>query len=522
MFTGRGMGRAACTAPDLPAGAPTAGAERQRRRRSPLRVLYRDDHLLRTGHLLTLSSLLTSAIGVLYWAVATRTYGPDIIGGSYAAVSAMTLLSGIGQFNLGNVLIRFTPSAGPRLRALVSTSYAAAALGALVAAAVFVLLVPAISPGLAFLHTPRLGAAFALGTAAYAVFALQDGVLTGLRKSGWIVVENGCFALAKIALIIVLARTALRGQGILLSWIGALAAAIFITNVFVFTRLIGRGGVRGPSQTGAPSRAHLPGRRYVAADYLGQLFWITAMSLPPIMILNRLGATQNAYFSLAFLIAHLLHMVGINMGLSLVVEAAWDPRRIERFRHMVKHTGILLTTCVAVLVAAAPLILRVFGTQYAQDGAGLLRLLALSGLPNLVVVAAVSVARARQRMRLVVVVYAAICILVLGLTAVLLPVMGVSGAGAAWLAALTLVAAALLWRRDLWLPRAAPAGCVTPQVTSLEPPAVPAGGVAWTFAGYFARRPLSQPDRLAANLRVRGNTYGAGVFPRRRRRPPEP
>jgi hypothetical protein len=31
--------------------------------------------------------------------------------------------------------------------------------------------------------------------------------------------------------------------------------------------------------------------------------------------------------------------------------------------------------------------------------------------------------------------------------------MGVDGAGVAWLAALTVVAAALLWRRDLWLPR---------------------------------------------------------------------
>lgn len=462
MFTRRWTGGEAGTGPDLPATAPTADAE-TRKRRSVLRVLYRDDHLLRTGHLLTLSSLLTSAIGLLYWAIATRAYGPETVGGSYAAVSAMTLLSGIGQFNLGNVLIRFAPSAGPRLLRLVCTSYGAAALGTLVAAAIFVLLVPAISPGLAFLHTPALGTAFALGAAAYAVFALQDGVLTGLRRSGWIVVENACFALAKIVLIVVFARTVLRGQGILLSWIGALVAAIFMTNAFVFTRLIGRGGVRGRSQVGVSARrAQLPGRGYVAADYLGQIFWIAAMSVPPIMVLNRLGATQNAYFSLAFLIAHLLHMISINMGLSLVVEAAWDPHRIERFQHMVKHTGILVTACVAVLVAAAPLILRVFGAQYARDGAGLLRLLALSALPNLVVVAAVSVARTRQRMRLVVVTYAAICVLVLGLTAVLLPVMGVSGAGAAWLAALTVVAAALLWRRDLWLPRPVPVSSIAP------------------------------------------------------------
>jgi O-antigen/teichoic acid export membrane protein/GT2 family glycosyltransferase len=428
------------------------------RLRYPLRALYRDDHLLRTGHLLTLSSLTTSVIGLLYWAVATRTYGAATVGASYAAVSAMTFIAAIGQFNLDAVLTRFVPSAGTRARRLVTSAYAAATLGALVVATAFVLLVPAISSGLAFLHAPALGAAFVLGTVAYAIFVLQDGALTGLRRPGWIVLENACFALAKIALIIFLARTALRPQGILLSWIIALVATIIVTNSFLYRR-INRPDrsdrAAGPLRAARPDPARSPGPKYIAADYTGQMFWMAAMSLPPIMVLDRLDAAQSAYFSLALLMAHMLFMVSINMGLSLVVEAARDPHRIDGFRRMLKHTGLLLAGCVAVLAAAAPLILRIFGPQYAQDGTVLLRLLALSALPNLVIVTAVSIARSEQRMRIVVVIYGSVSFLVLGLTEVLVPVMGISGAGAAWLIGLTVVAAALLVRRDLWLPHTA-------------------------------------------------------------------
>jgi len=428
-------------------------------RLKPLRPRQRrrGDQLLRTGHLLTLSSLATSAIGLLYWASATRTYGAATVGTSYAAVSALSFLAGIGQFNLGNVLIRFVPSAGSRLRRLVLGSYAAAALGTLVAATAFVLLIPAISPGLGFLRAPALAAAFVLGTVAYSVFTLQDGVLTGLRRPGWLLTENFGFAVLKVGLLVALAGTVLRTQGILLSWVAALVAAIAVTNAMLFARVIRRGRPRSvpPTVPAVPTvQTVSPRMRYIAADYAGELLWMATMSLPPILVLNLLGPEQGAYYGLAWLIAHTLYMVSINMGLSLMVETAREPGRIDRLRHMLKHTGLLLAGGVAVTVAAAPLILRVFGAGYAHGGSTLLRLMALSALPNLVIVAAVSIARTRQRMWLVVAVYATFCALVLGLTGVLTTVLGLAGAGVAWLTGTTVVAGVLLLRRDLWVPHA--------------------------------------------------------------------
>ncbi len=415
--------------------------------------LFGDNHLLRTGHLLTLSSTATSAIGLLYWAAATRLYGAAAVGTSYAVVSALSLLAGIGQLDLGNVLIRFVPAAGARLRRLVLGSYAVAALGALVAAALFALIAPSLLPGLAFLHSPALSTALIVGTVTYAIFVLQDGVLTGLRRPGWLLAENTLFAVVKVLLLFVFAGTALRTHGIVLSWTAALFAAVLATNGMLFTRIIRHDR---PQRASTARPVASPGIRYIAADYAGELFWMATMSLPPIIVLNLLGPEQNAYYALAWLITHTLHMVSINMGSSLVVELAREPGRIGLFRHMLKHTGLLLTGCVAAIVLGAPLILRIFGAQYVHGGTALLRLMAISALPVLVIVTAVSLARAQRRMRLVVTVYSTLCVLVLGLAVPLMRTMGVNGVGVSWLAGTTVVAAALLLRSTIWAPQSQP------------------------------------------------------------------
>src|SRR5437588_11287868 len=119
--------------------APKSQQRRSARRKpelagrlNPLRF-FRDD-LLRNGHLLTLSTTATCVISALYWAGATRSYGAEDVGRFYAAVSVLTFIAGIGQLNLNNVLIRFVPAAGGRLRRLVLGCYAAATLTTLAVA----------------------------------------------------------------------------------------------------------------------------------------------------------------------------------------------------------------------------------------------------------------------------------------------------------------------------------------------------------------------------------------------------
>ena len=422
--------------------------------------------LLRNGHLLTFSSLVTSVFGAGYWALAARFFSPATLGRNYSAIAAMMLLSGIGQLNLTNVLVRFVPAAGRRTRSLVLRAYLAAIATTVPLATAFVLLLPEISPGLVFLHSPLPGAGFVLATAGYGLFTIQDGVLTGLRRPDWVVLENAIFAAVKIAAVAVFALAAISG-GVLLSWALALIAAIAVTNAFLFTRAIPRhespATALDRSRRTAPAapgnRGSAPTLGYVVCDYIGSLFWFAATTLPPLIVLDRSGPAEAAYFSLAWVIAYVLFLISANMGSSLVVESAADPAQLARnCRCVLSHTGVLLAACTLVLTATAPEILGVFGADYAANGTGLLRLLLISALPNLVVATAVSVCRAQRRMRAVIAILSILCCLTLGLILLLVPIMGIAGAGAAWLIAETAVATGLLCRRTLWITAGATTG----------------------------------------------------------------
>ncbi|MER7751664.1 phosphotransferase [Kitasatospora sp. NPDC097643] len=477
-------------------------------RRSPaataLAAVRRYDPLLRNGHLLTASSLLTAGVGAGYWAMAAHLFSPVAVGVGFAAVSAMMFLGGVGQLNLVNTMIRFVPPAGRHTGRLVVRAYLAAAGCTLLLGTGFVLLVPRLAPGLDFLRSPPVAAGFVAATAGYAIFVVQDGVLTGLRRADWVMLENALFAVVKLLLLVLFAAAGARAA-ILGSWGAGLAFSVLFTNTFVFGWAVPRHARRARAVPDAPAAAtgHTPTPGYLAADWTGSLCWLAATTLPPIIVLEELGPASGAYFSVAWLVAYALYQFAINMSASLIVEstglpaepaaapptggpppgaatpraatpwgaAPWgatpraaDPqqRLLRHCRRVLRHSGALLVAATVLVTATAPWLLRVFGPGYAQEGTTTLRLLALSALPNLVVAVAVAACRVQRRMRVVLTVLTTQAALALGLTAVLLEPLGVAGAGLAWLVAQCTVAAALLVRRSAWLPaRATAAGAGT-------------------------------------------------------------
>ncbi|MFJ5832432.1 lipopolysaccharide biosynthesis protein [Streptomyces sp. NPDC093089] len=404
------------------------------------------DPLLRNGHLLAVSSLVSAGLGSFFWVIAARWYDDEVVGVSYSALSVTLLLAGIGQLNLSDFLVRFVPSAGHHTRRMILTCYAVSTSVSALAALGFLLLVPVVAPELDFLLTPVTAAGFVATTAAYAVFVMQDGALTAVRRPGWVVAENVVFACVKIGLLGLGAALALQ-SGILLSWAGALAVSLLLTNFVLLRRAVPQ-HVRSSTVAERPAGA----LRYASADYLGSLFRMAAYTLVPLMVLNALGAEQSAYFSLAWIVGYVLYLVTRNLGSSLVVEAVRSPGQlVEHGVKVLRHTALLLGSAVVLVVALAPQILSVFGEEYAEHGTMLLRLLALSALPNIVVSIAIDLSRARRRLRRAVGLQIAMCVLVLGLTKLLLPVMGITGAGVAWLVTTSLLAAPLLIRRSHWL-----------------------------------------------------------------------
>ena len=262
--------------------------------------------------------------------------------------------------------------------------------------------------------------------------------------------EQSIATLLKVkAALLALCGVLALGAGILASWVAALLISLVVTNIFLFRSAV---PAHRRAQLDAPAPQQLLG--YAAADYVGAQFRLAAYNVVPLLVLNRLGAEGSAYLSLAWVIAYTLFLVAYNMGSSLIVEAARAPDRlVEHARRVLRHNAVLIAAAATLMVATAPWLLALFGPQYAQHGTVLLRLLALSALPNLLLGVAVDVARARRRLGWAVLLQALLCLLVLGLSVLLIPRLGVTGVGVAWLAAECTLGLPLLVTLPRWLPR---------------------------------------------------------------------
>ncbi len=406
------------------------------------------DPLLRNGHLLTLSSAITGAFGVLYWSLAARRYGTLAVGRGSSAVSALMLISGLASLNLTSTLIRFLPTQGSRARRLVLGTYAVSVAAALALSVAFVALAGSLSRGLSFFgSSPRLMFTFIVAAVLWTVSTLQDAALTGTRDTGWVVAENAAMAMVKAGLVVVLASVIPDG-GILVSWTLGLAVSGLLANAVLFGWSLPRHGRQPVTET-------LPLRDLVAfavPDYVGSVLWLGAIAGLPLFVVAKVGASTYAYFGVAWAITIILYQASSNLGYSLTVEAAGDEMAVSvLWMRMVRHVGPVLVVAVIAMVAGAPLLLRPFGASYATHGTTVLRLLVISALPNLVTMSAVSAARARRRTGVALAILGSLCAIVVAASLVLLPVMGIDGVGWAWLVAQSVIAAAVMIFRRVWL-----------------------------------------------------------------------
>jgi O-antigen/teichoic acid export membrane protein len=401
--------------------------------------------LYREGYALMLSAGLASALGLVYWIIAARTYEPSVLGLNSAAISAMLLLSGISQLNLFSALTRFVPDAGRSTWRLVAWSYVVSLAVSAAVAAIFLAGIYEWAPKLGFLRSDEgFVLWFIAATMVWSVFTLQDSVLTALRQAIWVPLDNTIFALTKIALLAIFASSFPR-YGIFASWTFGVVLSVVLINAVLAFRLI-PAHARSSSRR-RPSATPRQIGRFVAADYVGGLFWIAASTLIPIAITQRLGGSANAFFTLAWVMTMPLYLATANIGNSLVVSAVTDWERMREYSHrvFVQTARIVVPTAIGV-AALAPFLLRLFGEEYSKQGTTVLRLLALSAIPNMVSALYLSVWRAQQRLSLLIWVRCVqfTCVIV-GSVALLGPY-GIRGPAIVWLAVQTVVAAVLFLR----------------------------------------------------------------------------
>ncbi len=400
--------------------------------------------LVRTGHLLVANSVLNAGTGILYWLLAARLNPPGVVGINSAAISAMMLLAGIAQLNLMSTLLRFVPAAGAAAGPMIRTAYLIGAVLSGLAAIGFWVGLDDWAPRLTGLLGPGLvGLGFVLATIGWSLFVMQDNALVAVGRAHAVPVENTTFAVLKIVLVVAFSLT-LPGAGIWLSWTAAMAITVAGTSWYLFRRAVPSFATARPQAMAQVESLRDLGR-FIGPDYIGALAWIAGTSLVPLLVLNLTDPRHSAAFALAWAISLALYTVPAAFGQSLVAHGAIHSDRLDQYhRQAVLQTLRLLVPVVVVIVVFAPLGLSFFGPWYVSQGTETLRLLALSALPNVVVGLAVSRARVERRVTRAMVILVTLDGLVVGLTVLLVPRVGIRGGGWAWLAAQVFVATVII------------------------------------------------------------------------------
>ncbi|PJM96188.1 hypothetical protein [Streptomyces sp. CB01373] len=395
--------------------------------------------LFRNAYALMLNTGISAVLGLGYWLVAARYYSDDAVGQGSAAIAAMKLLAGLTAVTLTGALARFIPISGRATRHLIARTYMGSSVIVACAAGVFLLTLDVWGPSYRFLHGLAHGLGFVVAVMAWNLLTLQDGVLTGLRSAPWVPVGNTAFSAVKLALLVGLAA-AIPTTGVFVSWVAAIAFSIVPLGWLVFRRLVPR-HVRATEDHARPPTAKELGR-FLAGDYTGSLFSLAVVYLVPVIIAAQVSSADNAYFYITTTIGGTVNLLAINMGASLTVEGSHDPARLAaNTRAALKRMARIMLPICGLLFLLAPYILHVFGEGYANAATPLLRWFAVGALLRVVMETYFAVLRAQSRTAGLAWLQGLLCALVLGLTLLLLPRMGLTGAGVAEISSLAVIVA---------------------------------------------------------------------------------
>ncbi|MGX1881885.1 lipopolysaccharide biosynthesis protein [Streptomyces sp. NPDC055287] len=398
----------------------------------------RGNPLFRNAYALMLNTGISALLGLSFWLAAARYYSESAVGQGSAAIAAMKLLAGLTALTLTGALARFIPVAGRRTGRLVLRTYAASSVVVAGAALVFLSTLSLWGPSYSFLHGPLNGLGFVLAVVAWSLLTLQDGVLTGLRSALWVPVGNTVFSAVKLVLLVVIAAS-VPTAGVFVSWVAAIAVSVVPLGWLVFRRLVPE-HVAATEDRAQPLTLRQMGR-FLAGDYTGSLFSLAVVYAVPVIVASQVSSEDNAYFYITTTIGGTVNLLAINMGASLTVEGAHDPSTLaQNCRAALRRMARIMLPVATVLFFGAPYILGVFGDGYADAATPLLRWFAVGALLRVVIEVYFAVLRAQSRTSGLAYLQGGLCVLVLGLTLLLLPRMGLVGAGIAEISSLAVVA----------------------------------------------------------------------------------
>jgi O-antigen/teichoic acid export membrane protein len=391
--------------------------------------------LLRNGIFIMGTGVATAGFGYVYWILAAHAYSAYDVGLASALISAMTLASTVANLGVGSTLVQTLPGrkSGYAWSLTLNAGFAIGILAGLLAGGVVLVVLPLFSPQFAIVEQ-QAGYAFALlvGVPIMTLSTLLDQAFVAERASINMLVRNLAVAVLKIPLmvlpVIVLAHVG--ALGILLSGVVAMAVMLIAGMMLLLPRLrraycLAVRGIMGQVNSMLSS---------LAGHYFINLGGLASQYLLPVFVAVQLSPTDNAYFYTTMKIGDFFFMASSAVSVSLFAEGSHAADDLSRkVRSTAKIIALIIGPAMFICFFGGPYILLVFGPSYAQHGQELLRIFVVAAVPDAITNIYISVLRVQRRLRFAALLNVGMAVITLGLAWIFLPVLGIVGAGWAFL-----------------------------------------------------------------------------------------
>ena len=386
--------------------------------------------LYRNSFFLMANTLVTSGLGFFFWMVVARFYTEAEVGWGAAIISSISLLAMLSVPGFGAALIRFLPKA-EKPQDMINSCLTISGAIAVVLSVIFVAGLDIWSPALAFIKKNIIfAAAFVFFVLAQTLYGAITSVFIARRRADFTLYKSAVFSLLKIPLPIFLVLF-FHAFGIAASWGIASAVALVVALIFFVPRV-------QPHYRPVPNLnlGVIVGMwRYSASSYLARLFSAAPALVLPLMVVNLLGAEQNAYFYVAWTIAALLFAIPAAVAHSLFAEGAhFEGELWGNVAKSLKFAFLILVPAVILVLLLGKWLLLLFGEGYSASGLLLLRILCMASLFAGVTSIYTTTLRVEDRMRELGLIYGFITAATLVGSYFIMPQAGMAGIGYVWLA----------------------------------------------------------------------------------------
>jgi O-antigen/teichoic acid export membrane protein len=303
-----------------------------------------------------------------------RFYAEAEVGLGAAIISAVSLLALFGRLGLDVALIRFLPKAEKPVE-MINSCFTLSGTVVLALTGIFIAGLELWSPALGFIRENAMFSLtlvlFALG---WTLSGIMDFIFIAKRRAEFVLTKNTVFSLLKIPLAMLLVLF-FRTFGIVGSW-GAAIGVAFAISLFVLLPRVQKHYYPTPKLNLGIIKDIW---RYSAGNYLAALFAAAPALVLPIMMVNLLGAAQNAYFYVAWMIAGLLSTIPGAVSQSLFAESSHFEGQLGVYaRRSFRFIFLLLAPAIILLLLLGKWLLLLFGAGYSANALGLLWILGLS------------------------------------------------------------------------------------------------------------------------------------------------